>query len=190
MSQMIWQATHHPPAGETTPSGTEVAPLMGEPIAQRSHPDLDRLLIAIQSHEVSEIDAVAAYRDLAREASDPVIRSLLRMLVDDEEHHHRVLGAIAMELRAVRSAGGREITLPPREANSGAIETLRELALKEREGVRELRALAKQAPGLLGGLFSLLLGLIALDSEKHELILRYVVKELEEARGRLPTQTR
>jgi hypothetical protein len=183
MTQMVWQATHHQHTGETTPPGTEMVPLVGEPIALRMHPDLDRLLSAIQAHEVSEFDAVAAYRDLVREATDPVIRSLLRMLVNDEEHHHRVLRAIAMELRAITSTGGREMTLPPRGVQPGAIESLRLLARKEGEGVRELRTLADQAPGLLGGLFSLLLGLIALDSEKHELILLFVVKELEQARA-------
>jgi hypothetical protein len=186
MTQMVWQATHHSHTGETTPPGTDLVPLLGEPIAFRSHTDLEALLTAIQTHEVSEIVAVAAYRDLARDAADPVIRSLMRMLVSDEEHHHRVLRAIAMELRAVTSTGGREMILPPRGEQAETIESLRELASQEREGVRELRSLADQAPGLLGGLFSLLLGLIALDSEKHELILRYVVKELEGARQQQP----
>lgn len=181
MTQMIWQATHHPHTGETTPPGTELAPLAGEPIALRPNPDLDRLLNAIQTHEIEEMDAVAAYRDLAYNATDPVIRSLLHMLVEDEEHHHRVLGAIAMELRAIESTGAREFNVPPRGGQTAAIEPLRKLARIEREGMMELQALARETPGLMGGLFSLLLGLIALDGQKHELILRYVIKELEQA---------
>jgi Mn-containing catalase len=182
MTQMIWQATHHAHAGETTPSGVDVTPFEGEPIAVRPSPDLDRLLSSIRAHEIEEIDAVAAYEDLARETADPVVRSLLRMLIDDEEHHHRVFRAMAMNLRAVATSASREINLPPRGVPTTAVEPLREYAKQERETVEKLRALADQAPELFGGLFALLLRLVALDGEKHELILRFVVKELEAAR--------
>jgi hypothetical protein len=182
MTQMIWQATHHAHAGETTPPGMDVVPFAGEPIAVRPSPDLDRLLAAIQTHEIEEIDAVDVYRDLARETADPVIRGLLLMLVEDEEHHHRVFRAMAMSLTAIATSGGPEINLPPRGVPTEAIEPLRDYANKEREGVNKLRALAFQAPELFGGLFSLLLQLVALDGEKHEFILRFVVKELETAR--------
>jgi hypothetical protein len=188
MTQMVWQATHHPHTGEATPPGKELVPLIGEPIAIRPSPDLDRLLTAMQAHEIEEMDAVVAYRDLARDTADPVVRSLLRMLVQDEEHHHRVFRAIAMDLRAVAASGGREMRLPPRGVPTEAVGLLRQYARQEREGTEELRALAHQAPGLMGGLFSVLLGLIALDGEKHELILRFVVKELEEARPGQPEE--
>jgi hypothetical protein len=183
MTQMIWQATHHPHTDEVTPTSNELIPTTGEPIALRGHPDLDRLLAVIQRHEIEELDAVEAYRGLARSATDPVIRSLMHMLVEDEEHHHRVLNAIAMELRALASSGGRELQVPPRDMGAATLEQLQELAAHEGAGVRDLQALAAQTPSLLGGLFSLLLGLIALDGAKHELILRYVVRELETAAG-------
>jgi len=178
---MTWQASHHEHTGETTPPGTEMVPMIGEPIAIRPDPDLDRLLATAQRHEVSETGAVAAYRALARNATDPVIRGLLRMLVQDEEHHHRVLSVIGTELRTLANAGGRELDMPPRPGQPEALEQFRELASMERQGVKELRVLADQAPNLLRGLFSLLLRLIALDGEKHELILRHVIEELESA---------
>ena len=178
MTQMIWQATQHPHVGELMPPKKQLALTAGEPIAARPHPDLEGLLYAIQGHEASEIDAVDAYRDLARKARDPVVRGLMRMLVDDEEHHHRVLNAMAMELRAIASVGGREVRLPARGGEDVDIDALRLLADREKEGAGEMRSLAGQAPGLLGGLFALLLALMAFDSEKHELMLRYVVQEL------------
>jgi hypothetical protein len=181
MTQMIWQATHHPPTGEVTPPGNELAPLRGEPIALRRHPDLNRLLTVIQRHEIEEFDAIEAYRGLAYRATDPVMRSLMRMLVEDEEHHHRVLNAIAMELRALASSGGQELHALPGDMGSATLVQLRELAAHEGEGAKDLRALAAQTTPLLGGLLALLLGLIALDGEKHELILRHVLKELESA---------
>ena len=71
--------------------------------------------------------------------------------------------------------------MPPRPGQPEALEQLRQLASLERQGVNDLRVLADQAPDLLRGLFSLLLRLVALDGEKHELILRYVIEELESA---------
>ncbi len=181
MTQMIWQAEHHEHTGETTPPGKDMVPNVGEPIAARAQSDLDRLLSAVQGHEVSETEAIAAYRSLAREATDPVVRGLFHMLAQDEEHHHRVLSVIGMELRTLATAGIRPLDMPPRPTEPAVREQLRELASMEREGTKELRLLADQAPTLLRGLVSLLLQLIALDSEKHELILRYVIKELESA---------
>ena len=144
--------------------------------------DLEALLATIREHEGEELDAVQAYRELADHATDRVIRSLLRMLVDDEEHHHRVLAAIAMEVRALQSAGGRDVPIPPRAMDDAAVEQVRELAAREGKGAAELRDIANRAPGLDGGLVALLLGLMAFDSEKHQLILRYVLQELEAAR--------
>jgi hypothetical protein len=187
MTQMIWQAAHHQKTGETTPPGTEIAPIIGEPIAARPQPDLDRLLSAVQQHETSEGDAVAAYRALALKASDPVLGSLLRMLVQDEEHHHRVLSVIGTELRTLVYTGVRPLDLPPRAVDPVVVDELRELATMEREGTKELRLLAEQSPTLLRGLAQLVLQLMALDSEKHELILEYVIKELQLA-GPAPGQ--
>jgi hypothetical protein len=181
MTQMIWQASHHPHSREVTAPGAEVAPLTGEPIALRGDPDLDTLLAMIQRHAAEEMDAVAAYKDLAYRATDPVIRGLMRMLVDDEEHHHRVLNTIAMELRALASSGGREVQVPPRDMGTETVEELRTLATREGMGARELIALAEQTPSLLGGLFALLLKSMAHDSAKHELILRYIADELKAA---------
>src|SRR6266571_3055704 len=54
---------------------------------------------AIQSHEIAELDAIALYRDLAARATDPVIAGLLRVLLQDEERHHRILQAIGADSR-------------------------------------------------------------------------------------------
>ena len=182
MTQMVWQATHHPHADDATAQQGALIALPDDASLARPSPDLDRLLEAIQSHEITEIDAVRFYRDLARETSDPVVGSLLRMLVDDEEHHHRVLRAISMNLRAALS-GDRDARMPPRDVPATAIDPLRKFARQERDGAAALRTLAGEAPDLFGGLFSLLLNLIALDGEKHQLILQFVVQELEAARS-------
>lgn len=142
---------------------------------------LGRLLGAIQAHEIAEIDALGVYRELARKSTDPVIASLLRVLLEDEEHHHRILRAIAMNLRAVAS-GASARSLPPRDpAAAEAIDVLRCFARQESDGADELRRLANQGNQLFGGLFALLLNLMAMDSMKHHMILRFIVQELESA---------
>ena len=181
-SQMIWQAVHHPHAGEdVTQKGILASGGEDQEANLATEPNVARLLAAIQAHEIAELDAVAAYRELAHSASDPVIASLLRVLLGDEEHHHRVLGAIGMNLRALAS-GAREPRMLPRRAQSPAsVEMLRGFARQEQDGAVQLRALAREGRDLFDGLFTLLLNLIAMDSAKHELILRFVVRELEAA---------
>ncbi len=48
--------------------------------------------------------------------------------------------------------------------------------IKEEEGARHLRWLAAQHKRVYGGLFMLLLETVALDSEKHAHILRYLLR--------------
>jgi len=124
------------------------------------------------------MDAIAVYRDLAGRATDPVIAGLLHALLQDEEHHHRILRALGMDLRAV--AGGASGRAPrPRDPRAQeSLGLLQAFARQEQEGAEELRRLANQAPQLLGGLYALLLQLMAMDSQKHHLILRFIVDEL------------
>jgi hypothetical protein len=170
-TEMTWQAVRDPHDGDA--------------IVERSdtQANLVRLVSAVEAHEIAELDAVAVYRELARAARDPVIGSLLRVLLDDEEHHHRVLNGIGMSLRGLASGTRERRMLPCDEPTSASLELLRRFARQEREGGDELRSLAREAPELFDGLFALLLNLMAIDSAKHELILRFVVRELEAAGG-------
>jgi hypothetical protein len=159
----------------------------GEGATPRPEPDFGRILAAVQAHEIAEMDAVAAYRELARSTRDPVIASLLRVLLDDEEHHHRVFRGITMNLRAIAGGARDQRTMPLGVPPPGCLDMLCGFARQERDGAAELRALAHEGDGLFGGIFALLLKLIAMDSAKHELILGFIVRELEEAqeaRGR------
>ena len=105
------------------------------------------------------------------------------MLLEDEEHHHRVLSGIGMNLRGLGSGAHEQRMLPRAGTPTGSIDMLRRFARQEREGADELRRLAGEAPELFDGLFALLLNLIAMDGAKHELILRFVVQELQAACG-------
>ncbi len=139
---------------------------------------LARLIGVVQSHEIAEMDAIAVYGDLACRASDPVIGGLLRVLLQDEEHHHRILRAIGMDLRAVASGAAHHTPRPRDAATADSVDLLRAFARQEGDGAEELRRLANQAPDLLGGLFSLLLQVMAMDSVKHQKILTFIAHEL------------
>jgi hypothetical protein len=180
-TEMMWQAVRHPHAEDQNERNSQPAERDGEPNMERRQVDLARLVSAIQAHEIAEIDAVAAYRELASTATDPVIASLLRMLLADEEHHHRVLRGIGMNLAGLVGGTPEQRMFPRAGTPAGSVEMLRQFARQERDGSQELRKLAREAPELFDGLFALLLNLIAIDGAKHELILRFVVQELEAA---------
>jgi hypothetical protein len=130
---------------------------------------------AIRSHEVAELDAIAVYRDLATRASDPVIAGLLRVLLRDEQRHHGILQAIGMQ----SGAAARHAPPGDQDPTADSLTLLNSFARQERDGADELRRLARQAPELVGDVFSLLLELMAMDSLKHERILSFIARELK-----------
>jgi hypothetical protein len=153
--------------------------------AEPAETPLDRLLAAFERHITAEADTVAAYRDVAESTADPVIALLMRQVVDDEERHHGLLRSMAARLRdtlhwthspeALSTRG-----IPPEAEAGELLSAVREFARQEREGARQARELAKQQAGLYDGLFELLLETMADDSEKHERILSFVARRMQE----------
>jgi rubrerythrin len=146
---------------------------------------LDRLLVAFERHVASEADTVAAYRQLTETSADPVVALLMQQVVDDEERHHQLLGGMAARLRDTLQWTHSPDALPtrgtPPEAEAGALlAQVREFARQERDGARQARELAKQQAELYDGLFALLLETMAADSEKHERILSFIARRIQE----------
>ena len=164
-----------------------VAPEVGVPTTAEE-PDgspLDRLLGAFERHIVAEADTVTAYRALADTSADPVVALLMQQVVDDEERHHGLLRSMAARLHDALHWTHSPDALPtrgtPPESEAGPLlAPIREFARQEREGARQARELAKQQAGLYDGLFALLLESMAADSEKHERILSYIARRMEE----------
>jgi hypothetical protein len=153
--------------------------------AEPTETPLDRLLAAFERHLTSEADTVVAYRELAESTADPVIALLMRQVVDDEERHHGLLQSMAARLRDTLEWTRSPEALPTRgqatEAEARAlVDTLRAFTRQEHEGARQARELARQQSGLYDGLFELLLETMAADSEKHERILGFVARRLEQ----------
>ena len=144
----------------------------------------ERLLRAMRLHVEEENESVRAHKAVAAATDDPAIRLLLNVILEDEERHHGLLQRMAEnfreELTGVYSSGALPSgtgTKPSPEA----IETVRTSLQKEHEGIQKMREIAEGNRALYGGLFSLLMETMALDSQKHEHVLTFILKRLEDA---------
>jgi hypothetical protein len=168
----------------TVPTLWEAAIPMGlaEPTPSRS--PVEELLDIMENHAADEEESLASYRQIASSTTDPVVAFLMNMVLEDENRHHTLLERMAATLRDGLAWRRSPDDLPSSilVEGRGAAETIaavKEFAKEERQGVKHLRALAREHRRMHGGLFTLLLETMALDSEKHELILHFIQERLE-----------
>ena len=157
----------------------------GRPVSGES--PIERLIDVFKDHASAESESLAQYRHLVAATNDPTVALLMRMVLEDEERHHDLLRRMAISLRNDLRWSRSVDDLPKAPVPAGAasaemISTTKARILEEREGVRQLRRLARDEKHLYNGLFSLLLEVMAMDSEKHERILRFILRWLEAAR--------
>jgi len=123
----------------------------------------------------------------AQASGDPVIALVMRLILEDEERHHGLLKRIATTLRDALNWTHSPGALPRPGDGAPATEDLapvaRALIDEERTGAQALRRLAEREKGLDSGLDSLLLEMMAMDSDKHARLLQFVHRRLE-ARAR------
>jgi hypothetical protein len=143
-----------------------------------------RLLDAIERHASLEVEALGQYEHLAQASGDPVIALVMRLILEDEERHHGLLKRISSTLRDALNWTYSPHTLPrttaPPAATDEALTSLaRGLIDEEKMGAQALRGLAQRGKELGSGLDSLLLEMMAMDSEKHARLLLFVQRRLE-----------
>jgi hypothetical protein len=144
----------------------------------------DRLLDAVERHSSLEMQALGSYEHLAEASGDPVIALVMRLILEDEERHHGLLKRIASTLRDALnwtySADALPRATPPATPTDEDLTSLaRALIDEEQTGAQALRGLAQREKGLGSGLDSLLLEMMAMDSEKHARLLQFVQRRLE-----------
>jgi hypothetical protein len=150
-------------------------------------PQVERVLRAFETHENAEEDAIATYKTMAT-ADDPVMALLMGLVAEDEDRHHRLIERIEQRLRDDIHWTRTPDALPSGadhshvDATSFSVEQVKALADAERSGVEHLRKLGREVTSLHDGLLALLLEMMALDSEKHERVLRYLAKRIERSR--------
>jgi len=144
------------------------------------HPDpsgagLQRLIQAIEAHGSEEAASVEAYRQLAVVTSDPVVATLMRVLAEDEEHHHRLFQEIGKAVTDHLEWNADARVQPT--SDEAEVEWLRRVRSYEHDelrGARALRDLAHRARVEREPLTGQLLEAMAMDSEKHARVLKFV----------------
>jgi len=143
----------------------------------------ERLVRALEAHASAEAHDLADCRDLAQHSDDPYVKLLFDLIIEDEQRHQALLESMVRHLQ-----DESEVLSMPRFQSSGdsatlsAVElaaALRDLIRNEHEGARHLRHIGRQDATVYNGLYSLLLEAIARDSEKHAVILRFLLARLE-----------
>jgi len=145
----------------------------------------DELLVrALEGHIAAERMSLGQYRELAETTKDPVVELIMGLVLEDEERHHNLMRRLATRLKddlywtqtPNALPAPRPVSVDPKE-----YESLRSFVASERAGIHELRDFAGRADGLYGGLPSELLEMMALDSQKHEHLLRFLFRRLGQA---------
>jgi len=148
-----------------------------------THEPSERLVRALEAHVSAEAQDLADCRDLAQRSDDPYVKFLLDLIIDDEQRHQALLESMLRHLQDDAQAASTQRfqssadSAPLSEVEFAA--ALRDLIRNEHEGARHLRHIGRQDAAVYDGLYSLLLEAIARDSEKHAVILRFLLTRLE-----------
>jgi hypothetical protein len=141
------------------------------------------LLDAVERHANAEQDALHEYERVGTASGDPVIALVMRLILDDEVRHHgllkRMQATLSDALNWTHSPDALPIaSTPPQPEATELATTVRGLIEEEHTGARYLRDLAHQQKGIDDGLHTLLLDMMAMDSDKHARLLEYVQHRL------------
>jgi len=147
------------------------------------------LLNAVEHHASAEADALVQYEQLAESSGDPVVALVMRLILDDEQRHHGLLKRIEASLRDALYWSHSPTSLPASPTPQQPLQTdlaaiARVLVAEEHTGAHKMRELAEHERDISGGLHSLLLEMMAMDSEKHARLLQFVENRLH---ARAPT---
>ena len=146
--------------------------------------DLEHLLLRmLETHGEREGAALASYERVASESPpDGAVRYLVRLILEDEERHHRVFAEMANELKSFVE----EVEVEPRvpamveRPNPALLAETKRLLAFEKDDAKELRRLRKalrQAPR--SSLHPLLVDLMLDDTAKHISILEFIRDHLK-----------
>lgn len=152
----------------------ETQPLFGERPGT-----VEWLLDAVERHARAEQDALQQYEEIGRASGDPVVALVMRLILDDEQRHHgllkRMQATLSDALNWTHSPDALPLSTTPREPVTGELAAAAQVLIEEEHtGAKHLRTLAHQQKGIDDGLPSLLLEMMALDSEKHARLLQFV----------------
>jgi rubrerythrin len=154
-------------------------PVETKPLFGRRPGTVEWLLDAVERHAAAEQDALDQYEYIGTASGDPVIALVMRLILDDEERHHGLLkrmeASLSDALNWTHSPSALPATAIPQQAAANELATVANALIEEEHtGARYLRKLANEEKGIDAGLHSLLLEMMAMDSEKHARLLKFV----------------
>jgi hypothetical protein len=144
---------------------------------------------AIETHISEEAMSIEAYRQLAHETSDPVVATLMQLLAEDEERHH----ALFLEISRILQDRWTWNEAPPDPADGSGkcgqtnhewLGRVRVFEADEVCGAQALRDLAHRAHVECEPLACALLQAMAMDSDKHARLLKFVAQRLDRTTSR------
>src|SRR5512132_1892717 len=145
---------------------------------------VQRLMNEFQTHASHEEQWLTDYQVIAKEASDPLIRFLLGLIVADEERHHeltrRMITKLKDELAWTRAEGLTRRVYEKGEKRVQLLASVDRFLEAERKGIKEYERLKKESQGHYRDVFALLYTTMVHDSRKHIGILEFLQKKLSD----------
>lgn len=142
------------------------------------------LLKRLEHHAEGENELLASYSKMADEAP-PHVRYLVKLLLEDEVRHHRVFEEMANALRSdieFRDINPSVPRIHRMADDANLLFQTEELLGFERADLQSLRDLAKELkPVRKTTLWSLLVEMMELDTEKHIRLLCFIADEAAHA---------
>jgi rubrerythrin len=143
-----------------------------------------QLLDAVEHHLAVEAQTLGRYAYLAAHAGDPAVALVMRLVLADEERHHRLLQQLSTSLRHAVAQDAPDLAhtrkqIPPTAPLAELTRLAHELATEERAGAESLRELAT-ATARPDELECVLLEMMAADSDKHARLIDFVESRLRQ----------
>jgi len=137
----------------------------------------------LTEHVSSEAEFILAYREQAEAPNTPeAVRYLIRLVLEDEERHHRVLHEIVTAIGngiAWRDDSSAVPNLPLGPPDRALSEVTAQFLAAERADQKQLRALRKELrPFRDSSLWALLVELMEHDTAKHIRVLTFMAEHV------------
>lgn len=139
--------------------------------------EMVELVQLLARHGTEEGRMLGTYEALAKSTDDPAARYLVDLILDDERRHHRMLAemANAMAWDSLKKAPDPAVPRLSMHIDDELIEHTRRLREAEEHDRRELAAMRKRLrPYADTTMWTLVLDLILMDTDKHATILRFL----------------
>ncbi len=147
--------------------------------------EVERLMNEFEAHEGQEAKFVQRYKEIAEKTKNPLIKSLLQLIISDEEKHraitHSMVATLKGDLTWTKQEGAlRGLYDHLREEKDELLGLTEQFIQVEKKGIKEYKELIKESKGYYRDLFVLLFQSMIRDSEKHVDILEFLRKRLKE----------